>query len=613
MKRRVQFGCAGQKYSRKTTGDNSPAKPMPTYGLDVFEKCDQDFTAEECDNVRAMVADILDSMQRCENHIELEKLKNPPPFNFSLRYQEYAMPLAQALRCTCFKREDVQMQSLCFTRGECCLGHTDAKNCGWRRYTKTATGCFFLWDAFGDGWSFKINTNSRNAIGSYYDELFRLKPMLTRIERNRNALDYSLQDMDLEYEGPLHPDCNLSSSSFKDLFLDDTRSWETVAIGGGGNTNLPVVYMDRLQLNACPVRDMFLSAPATVVHRYKRMLYRESPDPKRVIRLCLLAGYTTGFHRFYYIGDKYLMNLLCDDVDTFVLFPKLTMKEFGVLFGDKQVGRISPTNLTYAKFCRVFLQAHEEDKANEMCDTMVDEVYQLLLWINDHIDDDSFCAAVIEKRFQDACEKWACMETDFSEFRLMIVVQILVLAGVVVRDHPRLNDLVYPVAKLGAAEQLQHIQPEDRPLIHNRIMSEFNTEDCGESGVEGTLCESSDSRVTNIYDYFFRGPKTGQDIFTFSPTGQRLRKPYGSNQYLVVECNDHSTHLYDTCNIDDEEDHDESSVSDPVSDKRDKDHDESCDDDLSDTRDIDDTRRSIANEKLQKDGGFARYVLNSTW
>jgi hypothetical protein len=59
---------------------------------------------------------------------------------------------------------------------------------------------------------------------------------------------------------------------------------------------------------------------------------------------------------------------------------------------------------------------------------------------------------------------------DFAEFRIMISVLICCLAKVVVNGHRNLNNLVYPVGKLGAAKQLSHLKNVGkRPEMINTI------------------------------------------------------------------------------------------------------------------------------------------------
>jgi hypothetical protein len=69
---------------------------------------------------------------------------------------------------------------------------------------------------------------------------------------------------------------------------------------------------------------------------------------------------------------------------------------------------------------------------------------------------------------------------DFGEFRIMIVVQMCILIKVGIRNwHLDLHNLVYPVAKLGAAKQLEHIDVEERPYVQSLILRETGLEKFG--------------------------------------------------------------------------------------------------------------------------------------
>ena len=60
--------------------------------------------------------------------------------------------------------------------------------------------------------------------------------------------------------------------------------------------------------------------------------------------------------------------------------------------------------------------------------------------------------------------------------------------------------VVYPVSSLGAAKQLKHILPENRPYVLNLVLKEMGLEEYGTNAVEGSLCETSErgSRQSEI-------------------------------------------------------------------------------------------------------------------
>jgi hypothetical protein len=91
--------------------------------------------------------------------------------------------------------------------------------------------------------------------------------------------------------------------------------------------------------------------------------------------------------------------------------------------------------------------------------------------------------------------------TGIGEFCFMMILQICCLAGIMQKGHKDLHNLVYPVAGLGAAGQLEHVEPKDRPTVLHCIISEFDLEDYGTNAAEGMLCETSETRVTKIFDF----------------------------------------------------------------------------------------------------------------
>jgi hypothetical protein len=92
---------------------------------------------------------------------------------------------------------------------------------------------------------------------------------------------------------------------------------------------------------------------------------------------------------------------------------------------------------------------------------------------------------------------WKDFGTDIAEFCLtgMLVIQICVMAGIIVRGHKDLHNLVYPVAKLGAAKQLEHIFTHECLMVFKRIVTEFGMDGYGTDTAEGMLCKTSEEHV----------------------------------------------------------------------------------------------------------------------
>ena len=123
-------------------------------------------------------------------------------------------------------------------------------------------------------------------------------------------------------------------------------------------------------------------------------------------------------------------------------------------------------------------------------------------------------------------------DLDFGEFRLMLVVQMCTLIKVGIKNgHLDLHNLVYPVAKLGAAKQLAHIDVEERPYVQSLITRETGLHQFGTNAAEGCLCETSDNRIGTIHDIVF--PE--QCLFCHClTTGQCLVKLYGSHEWVPI-------------------------------------------------------------------------------
>jgi len=162
-------------------------------------------------------------------------------------------------------------------------------------------------------------------------------------------------------------------------------------------------------------------------------------------------------------------------------------------------------------------------------DAVVDCILGILDWINNNVGSEEFHHVNIEKQVN-VClrnlHKKGFTRTDLGEFRLMITVQICCLAKVVVKGHKDLHNLVYPVAKLGAA-QLSHVLAHERPQVLDIIVRENGLEDYRYNGAEGSLCETSEARIGNIMDYVFHG----QLQLQIGKEGKNLLKRYNSNAW----------------------------------------------------------------------------------
>jgi hypothetical protein len=361
-------------------------------------------------------------------------------------------------------------------------------------------------------WSVKVILNGRTKVGSYYDALDQMSPIITQIRRQMESLDHSLENFVARYSGSHVYNPKLCHKTFKSLVLDDHCPWQETDIGGS-------ISIERIKFPAAPVRDFFLSAPATILYRLNQEVGARSS-----LRLAILTAYMTGFHRFFYIGMTHFDELSNDDPA--LVYHKKAMLHFGTLTGDHQVGRLNPTGVD---FKHVYIDA-TTGKLNDKLDKMVDDLVELLSWINDTVGTEAFSHTTVEMRFLETIERWKPYKTDIAEFRLMMVVQICCLAGIIVKPHKDLHNLVYPVSYLGAAAQLAHVERTKRGRVLDRICTEFGMEDWGHNAVEGMLCETSPSRVCKIMDYVFKG----QSLFTFGSNGELLIKKYGETSWEPI-------------------------------------------------------------------------------
>jgi hypothetical protein len=202
----------------------------------------------------------------------------------------------------------------------------------------------------------------------------------------------------------------------------------------------------------------------------------------------------------FWLGMKYINELVMSDDPVLVHYQK-TMDNFDKLIGDPIVRWINPSGV---KLSKVYLDVSGK-KMNGVMDQMIDALMLLLEWISYNVGTDKFNHSGIEARFCKTLAGWKDFGTDIAEFHLMLEIQICVLAGIKVRGHKDLDNLVYPVAKLGAVKQLEHIFAHECPMVLKRIVTEFGMDGYGPDMVKGMLCKTSEKCVTRILDVVMKG------------------------------------------------------------------------------------------------------------
>lgn len=514
QRRRIIMGCCGQAYTSESVEGH--VVPKATYGLDVFDKITDE---KQRNTLKATVASCLDAMQRAADYIEM-RLHKPPPYNDAQRYERFAKPFSTGLGAQEARFEDLTIQVKHVSEHERTAVHTDDRNCTRVGYTKTNALCFAIKDAIGTMWSIKLIVNSRATAGQWEGSVYGLTPIMTRIHRQMEHLDHHLErvmDAQRSAGGHQYPE-NVTARLIHKLVLEDKSPWEEYSLGGIGEA----ITGKRMRLPAAPVRDIFLSAPATIAY----LCHQQVADERRTIELVIMAAYHNGFDRFFYLGKKHLQELCDPNSRPSLVYYRHAMKEFGNAFGSTQVGRISPSGVNFKK---VYL--NERGELNGSMDKVVDRFQVMLQALDDIKGTPDFHHVKIESIVRDCISGWhseGLNKLDLGEFRLMMAVQICCLIKVGGPGHADLHNLVYPVSALGAARQLAHVDPPNRPYVLRLIMKEAHVTRLGTNAGEEMLCETSEERVGKIDDIVY--PE--EILFCHGPDGKNLLKEYGSDSWM---------------------------------------------------------------------------------
>ena len=487
------------------------------------------------ESIKTMVGSLFDCMQECEDYIETVKLNNSLPFYHKGRDKHFAEKVRLLLNCRLTRREDFTIQLKNITQGERTCKHKDQWNCTWNGYTKTLTLSFTWVDAKDELWSLKLVANGRFKAGNFLDKVYRLPSMLTRMKLSMEKLNHEYKEVMLLQQqcgGHRYPN-SLTYKMFPNLVLEECSPWIEQDIGNGVKQKL-------MRFTASPVRDIHLSAPTTIVYQY----HKQRQDFRKAVELAFHIAYLPGFCRLYHLGSNNLDDLVSASSPSLKMFQLAGEKFQGVPFGDFQSGRWSPSAIRYKD---VFLK-DDGKTTNGAMEKVVDGIVGVLEWIEANKGEpDKFHHAGIEARVQQCVDDWkkiaadekengsdetkhleGLAKLDFGEFRIMLAVQICCLAKIVVTGHANLNNLVYPVAGLGARNQLSHLKDSnDRWLVVNTIVHEMEMEEYGTNAAEGLLCETSLNRVEGVWDYVFYGMM----LFRICKEGKNWLKVFGSSEW----------------------------------------------------------------------------------
>ena len=506
---RLNFGCAGQDWKVDEDGDNMPAE---TYGFEAFNRIEDPIKRER---VKRQLADVHDAMQACHDRVDTEELNGVLPFNSLERTNRYGLALRLLLNAEKTRQEDFSVQVKCLSRGDRVATHKDLQNCLWSSYDKTGALCFVFVDAFAILWSVKFLADSRAKLGHYYDRKRGTEAVHTRIKRHLQDIDHAYENFALDCGEHFQPQKKLTHKTPEEFCLGDFCPWEETALSAS-------IKRDSIMLPASVMRDFWLAAPTTIVHR----LRERGVERSRALRLAVGGGWQTGFKRFFFTGQEYEEEMVKGDPAK--VFYERSMENFGSITGDpKGCNRVNPSGINFAD---VFL--NPDGSMNDVMDKMVEDLEDLLDWIDETgpKGDDVFHHASVEARVRETLDLWKGYKCDIGEFRIMMIVQICALASYLQRGKHLLN-IVYPVAKLGAAAQLVFVPEGQRQEVIERILQEFDLVRFGTNAAESLLCETSATRVGKTHESFMRG----QHLFMLEPeTGRPIIKRCGTADWEPV-------------------------------------------------------------------------------
>ena len=179
---RIDFGCGGLGHEEIADGI---WRPYLLCGVDIFDAV----PVEDRVQIKASFGSVYDCMQMASDGIQ-DFNSRKPLFNYKPCDDDvYGFALRNFFGAKDMRNEWCTMQVKCLNRGDQTDRHKDSKNCVWSLYDKTGALCFMLRDSFGVIWSLKFLSNSRHAIGSYFDKLLGVETLCSRILSHFRKLD----------------------------------------------------------------------------------------------------------------------------------------------------------------------------------------------------------------------------------------------------------------------------------------------------------------------------------------------------------------------------------------------------------------------------------------
>ena len=355
--------------------------------LGIFDKIED---PKKRNDIMGSIAVIHDCMQDAYDFIEVDKLKNPYPCNDKRHLERFANVFRNAIGAQRSRWEDFTIQVKCVSQHEHTQKHKDDLNCTRKGWTKTVALCVTQMDSAGNLWSIKFIGNSRDKAGRWESNVYKLTPMMTRIKSQMQAANNFFQTLALHQSenGGHNYHHGLTAATHRNLVLDDSCPWIEENIGNSGKFSF---IAKRMLIPALPVRDVHLSGPATVGYHLQQM----TGDERRMVEILLMAGYASGWSRFYHLCMQNLDELANPNKRPLLVFYDLAMKHFGIAFGDTKMGWISPSNIDYPA---VYLD--KDGNVSSVMDNVVDSILGVLKWINETAGTDNFHHANMKKKFQ---------------------------------------------------------------------------------------------------------------------------------------------------------------------------------------------------------------------
>jgi hypothetical protein len=501
---RIDFGCAGSGCTQISPG---VWRPDQLCGVDVFETVSQDVRVQ----IKACLASVYDCIQVASD--EIQKANGLEPlFNYEPRDNVYGSILRNFLGAKVMRNEWTTMQVKCISRGDQTDRHKDAKNCCWCLYDKTGALCFIICDAFGIFWSLKFLSNSRHAIGSYFDKLLGVETLCSRIKTHFDKLDVAYATFLEEYEGSFIPSNGLNWRNPWGFFLDARCNWTDVKDTGQNN-----ILHRCIVLPTIVVRDFWLSAPVHIITEMKGL----GLDDDKILELILLGAYQTSWFRFFYIGMKMVKGKKTED--PFKTYIQLADVAFGSITGGPKP-RADPPGID--------VKAYYYPNECSVKHKVIECILALLRWVNE-IPEEKFNHVVLREAVLMTSENISRIKAgaELGEFRLMLILQMCALSSVVLHPSPKLLNLLYPIPGKGSANHLLdvNVKEADHHDALRRVLHHFNLQEFGDNGGESILCETLPGR--KVFDAFF----PLQSIFLLNADGIPMRKKYLSTKWIIVK------------------------------------------------------------------------------